>query len=807
MKLISSFKIDNIMKKWGLGIEHEMRIRFKNNISELPKNIQTTLFPSIKNEYIFLDSETLLYYFKMHELTIMNDFEKYSSTDDEKKYLKNLSLKRILLEKAKNKINFPLNDISFFDISDKYNHIKISQSLELLLFYLNMYALYHAPLLFFNYNFNNEIMMSLTGFLDFMKIFNSIYYEDTNITFDLIEDRLNNLYNDNYEKEAFQYFKKLFEKKNIKDFIFSNQTAYFINENIKIDIYVINIDVIYGESNNFDIDKFFNKIEKYILTIKNIFNQNNFKISGINDYKFYKNLFTLYNNKLPEIDNSSKTTVIEFKTINYDTINYEKTLNDLVELEKTFFYIINNIPVIKNINEMFGDLIYHNIGSVKDSVSIFDIININYNIIQEDYTGSYHVWITAPYSNNTTMKRFTNIHSTLANKLQLLEPIIASHYSSPSYHAFNDNIYSKSSLRQFLNGYSNYGTTDVSLINGSKKHVITNYYLSKDDILNKKPAFYPYNHYQSNIYDMNGNLIINYDKLNTRDVTNNLFKSIDSGNDESENINIQNYYSLIFEKTKIRPKMSSLKLGADIRTRDLREYIYPLDKDWTQKLLMKRNKLYEIYYNEKLNEISYERIYDKNIHKNNLLNRIGIEFRIFDHFPTNYLNQFLALLVPIVLDSCKNPKVIKFKNTYVAKQFWQDEMFNVITKGYEYTLGLQYINMLEKEFNIHIEHKKSMNSEMILNILYNNLCKKYHKGYKNSLYNKMRFTSEIKFINFNKKAWFEIINKYFEDNPEKLREILYYDKDLKNNNILEILGKKHNYNLGKIKNYLLTINK
>ena len=96
---------------------------------------------------------------------------------------------------------------------------------------------------------------------------------------------------------------------------------------------------------------------------------------------------------------------------------------------------------------------------------------------------------------------------------------------------------------------------------------------------------------------------------------------------------------------------------------------------------------------------------------------------------------------------------------------------------------------------------------MILNILYTNLCKKYNKGYKNSLYNKMRFISEIKFTNFNKRAWFEIINKYFEENPQKLREILYYDKDLNNNNILEILGKKYDYSLSKIKNYLISFNK
>ena len=88
------------MKKWGLGIEHEMRVRFKNNISELPKNIQDTLFSSVKNEYIFLDSKTLLYYFRIHELIIMKDFEKYATTQDEKIYLKNIALKKKIIGKS-----------------------------------------------------------------------------------------------------------------------------------------------------------------------------------------------------------------------------------------------------------------------------------------------------------------------------------------------------------------------------------------------------------------------------------------------------------------------------------------------------------------------------------------------------------------------------------------------------------------------------------------------------------------------------------------------------------------------------------
>ena len=788
------------MKKWGLGIEHEMRVRFKNNISSLPKDVINVLFPDVKNEYIFISSNTLLYYFKTYELSIMNDFEKYANTEEEKIYLKNLLIKKNLLELAKKKERFPLEDKSIFNIYSNENITK--NSLDNLNFYLKVYTLFNTPLLFFSYNFNNEINMDLNILLKYNEIINSIYNDENKTnTMNLLDESLNELYNDNYEKEAFNYLKKLFKTKYVKDFIFYNtESEYF------------NIDIIYAEeSNSFDIDKFFKKIDKYIETFRNIFNETKFIIEGVDNYKIYKNLFTLYHNNIPHIDGTYQSQAIEFKTINYDSISYEKTLNDLVDLEKTFFYIMNKLPIIKDIVDTFGILVYHNIGSIKDSVLIYDIINITHENIKEDYTGSYHVWITAPYSVNMTMKRFINMHSTLANKLQLLEPILAAHYTSPSYNSLYNNTYSKSSLRQFINNFSNYGTTDVSLMNGSKKHIVNGYYMSENNILKNTESYIPTvgGPYQSNIYDMKGNLIINYDKLNTRYITNNLFKLIHKGNEESEKIDVVNYYEQIFEKTKIRPistinNMKYLMLGADIRTRDLNEYFYPLDKEWSKIYLMKNNKLREIYYNQKLNKISYERIFDKNIYKKKLSNRIGIEFRIFDHFPTNYLNQFLALLVPIVLDTEKNPKVIKFKNSYVAKQFWHDEMFNVMTKGYEYTLSLKYIHHLEKEFNVKFAEKKFITSEIILNMLYTSLIDKYSKSYKNSLFNKLKFKSKIKFINFNKKAWYEIINQYFEENPQKLRQILYYNKELKNNNIIEILGKKYNFNLSKIKNYLST---
>ena len=268
---------------------------------------------------------------------------------------------------------------------------------------------------------------------------------------------------------------------------------------------------------------------------------------------------------------------------------------------------------------------------------------------------------------------------------------------------------------------------------------------------------------------------------------------------------------MLFEKTDIKPKIEEvlnntynvMYLGADIRTRNLDKFIYPeLRKNWEKCILLKKNKFVEVYYNKLDKQISYERVYDKDIFNNNLDKRVGIEFRIFDHFPTKYLNQILSILPAIVLDSSLNNKKIIMKNTHVSKQFWHNEMLNVITNGYKYKLSKIYLNVLEKEFDITFNKKKIYNTEYILNELYLGLSKKYARRSKDSLYRKIKFNSDIEFINFNKIAWFEIINKFFKNNPNMIRHILYNENNINNSKLLEILGDKYEYDINRIKDYI-----
>jgi hypothetical protein len=806
----------NNTKSWGLGIEHEMRIRFKKSIYELPDTFKKNFDNNNKHKYIFADSMTLLYYFYLYEIIIMEKSNKYMKTDEEREYYEYLRPKLELFVMAKKKEPFPLFNKRYFNLygDDK----KIQSSIEYFNFYLFFYTLYNAPLLFFRFHIQNE---GLDIGLEIFSKMNEIIKSEPNkeSVKQHLNEELEKLYTNKTEYVAYDYIKKLFRKINVIDIDFVTIITETINKSITYldlpKIIIISSDKI--NDHKITIDKFLQQINHYVVIFRDIFDYNNInKISLAQNYSFYKNLFVLYKNRIPEFDYAYTTESIEFKTVDYKNKSYELILDDLIQLEKTFFLVINNIPPIKKITEIYGELIYHNIGSIDNTLIFYNFIDLRYKTKNtEDYVGSYHIWITAPYDNKTTNKKFLEIHATLANKLQLLEPILAAHYSSPSYNAvLESSKYSKSSLRQFINQYCNYGTSDVSLIHGGEKHEILYYYLSENDIL-KNNKFFTKKDYYENIYDSNGNLIINYDKLQYRDITSNLYKKIDTGDIESKNTHIHNYISMIFDKTNIRSKMlisernnlnknrntnKMYRLGADIRTKDMSELFYPINKDWEKKHVMKNNKLIEVYYNRFTRQISYERVYNKN--NNNEINKIGIEFRIFDHFPTSYLNQILSLLVPIVMDSVTYPKKINSENMFTTKQFWHNEMFEVIQKGYKYTLSKKYIEELEKEFKINIDFRGKMHSEDAMKLLHDKLHLKW-KNSRSNVYKILKFKNEVLFFNFNKKAWFEIIRKFFEIYPQKIYKILNIKNKVEiTDDLINIMGKEHNFNISYIKNYI-----
>ena len=127
-------------------------------------------------------------------------------------------------------------------------------------------------------------------------------------------------------------------------------------------------------------------------------------------------------------------------------------------------------------------------------------------------------------------------------------------------------------------------------------------------------------------------------------------------------------------------------------------------------------------------------------------------------------------------------------------------MFNVIKYGYEYELSPTYIKALNSEFSINIgNNSKNMNSSLFLKQFFEIMNRKYIN---NSFYDIIKFKNIVDFESFNKIAWFEILDSYFEKNPFVYKKLIESSKSNKNfNNIINIINKKNNS--GKIKNYIM----
>jgi hypothetical protein len=198
--------------------------------------------------------------------------------------------------------------------------------------------------------------------------------------------------------------------------------------------------------------------------------------------------------------------------LHYKNNSFEFQFDELLHFEKTFFFIINQLPIVKKFSSVLGEVCYHQIGSVGDSIEINDLVSFDYHIIQSDYTGSYHIWITPPYHPKTSTKRFNEECATLANKFQLIEPLIAAHFTSPSMEAFGDDrSIPRSSLRQFVGKFSNYGTADISFLMGAPTHQISKYFIHEKDLIDaikegKQNAIYAF--IETPVYNQNGKPIL-----------------------------------------------------------------------------------------------------------------------------------------------------------------------------------------------------------------------------------------------------------------------------------------------------------
>ncbi len=803
--------------KWGIGIEHEMRLRFCNKLNILDIEEEPLLKNICKKynyvpEYLFVSSKMLLNLYNKYVDNIIKIYGNNNNTISNKNNIIKVKIKKIVQEKKE----FPFNDIKF------YNPKKERETLNNLYTYESEYIKQHMIFLRFNFRFKDENDYKV----DSLSANQMLYYVYNLSKVNDVKKNIKKIIDGTYEK---QYIKLLKNKLKLYDF---NKIS------VENDIITLSVNKEDTTSSIITFDFFKNKYLKDLLESdinKNVIDR---IIEKINDKNFVNNLIKMHSNGIPHIDYSAQTEALEFKTYDHENKNYKKIVDDLMYNENVFFKLINNIPELQLLVGKYGDITYHNTGSLGKTVVLTNL-NLDFTEVIKDYAGSFHVWITIPYEKDESPITFVDKHANLANRLQLFEPIFASYFTSPDTEAIGDNLtHSRSSLRHFLNNYSGYGTTNIMYLYGVDQSYIKGYYLNKEDalmenILNVSTA--------GTIYDsIDDKPIYAYNLLDTRGITSRNFKFLSTFHDvkKHDTVKLNDYMMQVFNKTKIRPLKDDMDyayipLGADIRTSQLNKLFYPIVTDrYKEVLIYENDKIVKHYIDIENNKIVKKPEYDmKNYNKFMESGRVGIEFRIFDHMPTCNMMQFMALCAQLVCYSMICHKKLTDKDVYANQQFWHDEMAKSIINGFGYKISKKYLNIINKEFKIKIKNtnkktKKNketkdakdakdangMNTVLFFEKFYDAMNAKLEKSKVHNIYDKLKINKkDVNFKNFNRYVWKYNLLLYLKNNKykcEKIMELLKSNKKNKNNEInniatikeemRELLGKSFNQNIDKI---------
>lgn len=283
--------------KWGLGIEHEMRLRFTNKLDVL--NLEDDNIKYIYNqfgyipEYLFINSSLLLEIYKkyVNKLLINKPLNNPIITNDIDQNINDLVMQ---------KKEYPFDDIKYFDINNK------PQTRKYLKKYFNLYQNTHF--IFLNQNFflyldntSNNYKYNFHLYSDQITKFHDSTYK---VELDEIQKLFKNLINGNFEKEYIHLIKIYLDNYN------------FNTIEIKENKYIhIKIDENNKTSERITIkllDKFLSKNNK-INNIPSSIDILKFK----NDNNFIDLLSKMHKNGIPHIDYSAETTALEFKTFEY----------------------------------------------------------------------------------------------------------------------------------------------------------------------------------------------------------------------------------------------------------------------------------------------------------------------------------------------------------------------------------------------------------------------------------------------------------------------------------------------------------
>jgi hypothetical protein len=399
------------------------------------------------------------------------------------------------------------------------------------------------------------------------------------------------------------------------------------------------------------------------------------------------------------IDGTDSGPLIEYKNLKFKNVQIENVLRE-VEIYQNIVTNILNKEYQNSDYFVYGEIIQLERGGDKNLIYLDSKdgrIFLDNHIWDNDYFGSYHLWLTMPSKN---INSFVDEHIDLATLLQWCEPLFFVFYTNNIYNDFG-------SYRYLLNNHSGYGTSDPRLLKErSNKFEIYSYYDGRDEnkLLDKvaNREWHGDGNIKVYIFDKNDKKIINYNLLAHRDIT------IDEINKrfECDKKKVKTYLDILWETSN----KEDMSLGADIRTGDTpviswsQNFEPSLLKNWRPITVRKKNnKFYRYYYNYMTNKLTDTPPYSKTKSKN----RVGFEFRVFDNMNIKYMYNIMYFSILVYVAVLHKKK--KNLSLAIQSQAWNNTIANCLLKGINnFKLSTSYTKKFCELLEIETKHFDNM---------------------------------------------------------------------------------------------------
>jgi len=299
-----------------------------------------------------------------------------------------------------------------------------------------------------------------------------------------------------------------------------------------------------------------------------------------------------------------------------------------------------------------------------------------------NYTGSYHITLTLPFSySRTSIPQYLEQYKRYINQFQWIEPLILAMYSTGDMRAVGSTKrYPRASYRIMLVGWGNPGGSDVRKF---------------EEGLNRKANI--------ELYWRKGLNFLGQNKL------------------ERACADPKRKYPLKY----VDPRRNVYDMGADFRTPITRpipkEYLKKLTKGELEELNEMETRDDQWRFVGKILKLTTEEIWgSRDLPPDKLF---GVEMRILDYFPARYMPSMLRILIFIAENARRTPN----KMFVYQDKDWIGAMHAVMKLGWRAELPAGYIRKLEKALDLKFPSKPRM-AEVFWGVFLRTLHKRNHDG-------------------------------------------------------------------------------